>query len=67
MKVFWVRAAVEDLRHLESYIAADSPFYARRFVAKILETTRQLETFPRSGRKVPEAGRDEIRELIVQG
>jgi len=67
MKVFWVRTAVEDLRHLESYIAADSVFYARRFVAKILATTRRLEMFPHSGRKVPEADRDEIRELIVQG
>jgi len=67
MRVFWGRTAVEDLRHLESYIATDSALYARRFVAKILATTRQLEAFPRSGRKVPEADRDEIRELIVQG
>ena len=67
MKVFWARTAVEDLRHLESYIAADSVFYARQFVAKILDTTRQLQDFPRSGRKVPEADQEEIRELIVQG
>jgi hypothetical protein len=29
MKVSWARTAVEDLRHLESCIAADSVFYAR--------------------------------------
>jgi len=67
MTVSWARTAVEDLRHLEGYIAADSPFYARRLVDKILEASGQLHAFPRSGRKVPEADREEIRELIVQG
>ena len=67
MKVAWARTAVVDLRNLERYIAADSAFYARRFVVRILEATRQLEAFPRSGRKVPEADQDDIRELIIQG
>jgi len=43
MKVAWAKTAVIDLRNLERYIAVDSAFYARRFVVRILQATRQLE------------------------
>ena len=41
MKVTWTKSAVQDLRDLENYIAADSPLYARRFVEKLLNSTRK--------------------------
>ena len=65
MKIVWTRAATDDLRRLEEYIATDSIFYARFFVEKILSMTRNLEIFPRCGRMVPEVDTDEIRELIA--
>ena len=66
MKVYWTHSATRDLQALEIYIAQDSPSYARQFVAKILASTRKLESFPKIGRKVPEAEREDIRELIFQ-
>lgn len=67
MKVQWTRSATHDLRGVEAYIALDSPYYARRFVSKILAATRKLARFPMIGRRVSEAERDDIRELIFQG
>jgi plasmid stabilization system protein ParE len=66
MKIRWSRAAVEDLREAEAFIAADSPLYAQRFVARLLSSTRRLGTHPRIGRRVLEADDPDIRELIVQ-
>ncbi len=40
-------------------------YYAQLFVQKIFQSVRRLTTFPESGRKVPEIGRNEIREIIV--
>ncbi|MGB3083730.1 MAG: type II toxin-antitoxin system RelE/ParE family toxin, partial [Saprospiraceae bacterium] len=45
-------------------IAQDSTSYASRFIDKLLARVKQLETFPKSGRVVPEFGIDSIRELI---
>jgi plasmid stabilization system protein ParE len=67
MKVRWSRAAVEDLREAEAFIATDSPLYAQRFVARLLSSTRKLSTHPRIGRSVPEADDPDVRELIVYG
>jgi plasmid stabilization system protein ParE len=39
--------------------------YAGAVVQRILETTRNLESFPRLGRIVPEIGKDSICERFV--
>jgi toxin ParE1/3/4 len=65
MKVDWSRCAREDLDDLYHYIARDSAFYAKAFLEHILKTTKRLNEFPLSGRKVPEADNDAIREVIV--
>jgi plasmid stabilization system protein ParE len=36
------------------------------FVTKILASVGQLSDHPRIGRRVPEAARDDVRELIFQ-
>jgi plasmid stabilization system protein ParE len=54
------------MRELRAYIAQDSPHYARRFVEKIFKAAETLTEHPQIGRKVPEAGREDIRELIFQ-
>lgn len=66
MKVQWTRPAADDLRSIKRFIERDSKFYARRFVERLLDATRVLERFPLSGRLVPEAERDDIRELIFE-
>ena len=38
--------------------------YADRLVDRLTARSEQLQTFPRSGRVVPEYERDDVRELI---
>ena len=64
-RVVWSRRALLDLEAIADYIAADSPTYAGIVVKKIVNQTRSLARFPRSGRKVPEFDNEDMRELIV--
>ena len=67
MKVVWSRRALLDVEHIRDYIAQDSPAYAQPFIERLLRTTRCLPQFPRSGRVMPEAEDNNIREVIYQG
>ena len=64
VKIIWTDFAIEDLRLIHDYISKDSKRYADRFLDKLLERVDQLESFPKSGRVVPEFNIDTIRELI---
>lgn len=64
MRISWSVRAATDLR---DYIAKDSPYYARRFIAKIIAAVETLADHPQIGRRVPEAARDDVRELIFRG
>ena len=64
--VEWSARARTDVRELRAYIAQDSPHYARQFVEKIFKAVETLTDHPQIGRKVPEADREDIRELIFQ-
>lgn len=66
MKIEWATRARTDIRELRRYIAQDSPHYARRFVDKIFQAVEKLPEHPRLGRQVPEAARDDVRELIFR-
>lgn len=57
-RVVWSRRASQDLEAIADYIAADSPTYAGIVVKKVVNQTKSLSIFPRSGRK-------DIRELLV--
>ena len=52
------------MHEIHRYISGDSIRYANREVAKIIQRTRQLENFPKSGRVVPELNDELTRELI---
>jgi Plasmid stabilization system protein len=60
-RVAWSPRAVEDLDSIAQYIAVDSTSYAAAIVKTILNTTRNLDQFPYSGRVVPEIGDESIR------
>ena len=64
VNVIWTQVAIEDLKLIHEYISKDSEFYADRFVGKIIKRIKQLESFPKSGRIVPEFNSPIIRELI---
>ena len=68
MKIEWSARSRTDLKELKNYIGHDSPYYARRFIARIITSVEKLADFPDIGREVPEAGeRENVRELIFQG
>ncbi len=64
VKNLWTELTLEDLRIVHTYIAQDSTSYASRYIEKLLGRVRQLESFPRLGKMVPEFGIESIRELI---
>ena len=60
-------AAGTRVQQLRAYISLDSPFYARQFIERLLKRIDNLSDFPHVGRSVPEAEREDIREIIYQG
>lgn len=67
MKLRWSMRALKDMAQLRDYIALDSPFYAQQFIGRLAARVESVPDFPQSGRLVPEAERDDIREIIYQG
>lgn len=64
-KVVWTLRARQDLRSLFLYIARDNPNAAVSFRQKIIDKVDGLESFPESGRVVPERSDPRIREVIL--
>lgn len=66
MELEWTDPALDDLEAIRDYIGKDSPYYARRFIERIFDAAEKLQDHPHMGRHVPEASRDDVRELIFQ-
>ena len=64
-RVVWTRQAVEDVEAIRAYVARDSERYAALLAERVVIAIGRLELFPRSGRMVPEAGDDSLREVIL--
>lgn len=64
--VRWSSQARKDLEAISDYFREASPPYAERFEEQVFEATRRLETFPRSGRMIPESEEDALREMIYR-
>ncbi len=64
-EVRWTSQAADDLEAIADFIAHDSPHYASLFVIDVLASVERLETFPQSGRIVPEANDPVLREIIL--
>jgi toxin ParE1/3/4 len=63
-QIYWTELARYDLQSIHDFISKDSPFYADKFIERLIERTGQLEQFPESGRVVPEFNNETIREII---
>ncbi len=63
-QVRWTTQALADLEAIGDFIARDAPSFAQVFVDRVFEAVKRLETFPWSGRIVPESDREDIREII---
>ncbi|MCA9468426.1 MAG: type II toxin-antitoxin system RelE/ParE family toxin [Nitrospira sp.] len=64
MKIEWSNRSRNDLQDLQAYISKDSPYYAKQFLERIFMAVEKLETHPKIGRIVPEANREDVRELL---
>jgi toxin ParE1/3/4 len=64
----WSHRARTDIGTSRHTSPKGSPYYARRFVERVIAAVEKLAEFPQIGRAVLEAeGRDDVRELIYQG
>ncbi|MFQ5639358.1 MAG: type II toxin-antitoxin system RelE/ParE family toxin [bacterium] len=63
-RITWTDQALEDLDAICEFIARDAPRYAQVFADRIFESVERLESFPKSGRMVPELEIETLREII---
>lgn len=66
MVLEWTFPALDDLERLRDHLGEDSPINARRFIQRIFRAAEQLPEQPHSGRLVPEAGREDVREVLFE-
>lgn len=64
MRVVWAPRAIARASEIARYIAAERPGSAGPWVEDLFALAASLRRHPRVGRKVPEAGRDDLREVL---
>ena len=64
LELRWTEQATNQLGAIAEYISLASPVYAEQVVERIVSRLRQAQQFPESGRRVPEAGNADPRELV---
>ena len=62
----WTEPAVADLDNIQDYITRDSAEYADALIERLILSVDRLESFPESGRRVPESTDPKVRELLVE-
>lgn len=66
MRVIWAPLARDQVADAFAYISAEQPSAALRWFDEIVDRTGSLSTFPDIGRMMSEAGRPEVREVLVE-
>ena len=64
MRIIWSRLAVERVSEIAQYIARDDTSAASRWVDALFKRVDRVKEFPQSGRQVPEANRQDLREIL---
>lgn len=62
--LFWTDRAIRDLDEIADHIARDNQAAAERWIAILMKTAEHATTIPLAGRRVPEIGRDDVREVF---
>jgi toxin ParE1/3/4 len=65
VRVAWTEHAYAQLDEAMAFIARDRPDTAMAWLELILDAGDSLAELPDRGRVVPEASRDDVRELII--
>jgi len=63
-QINWTSQALQDLELIAEFIGRDTSSFAQVIVDRVFESVERLESFPRSGRIVPEINQENIREII---
>jgi toxin ParE1/3/4 len=64
-KIVWTDEALTDVEDIAEYISRDSFYYAGAVVTNIINTTKNLESYPFAGSVVPEENNKFLREHLV--
>lgn len=64
LAVVWTDRAFSDLEEIGEFIGADNPAAAARWVSELMATAERAAVAPLAGRRVPELGRDDLREVL---
>jgi plasmid stabilization system protein ParE len=64
VRVFWAPLAVERLENIFDFISKENKTAANKVIERIFKKIETLSKYPERGRKVPEANREEIREVF---
>lgn len=64
-RIDWTARALADLEAIADYIERDDVDAAQRWVLRLMEAAEKVATLPASGRRVPEFGREDLREVLV--
>jgi toxin ParE1/3/4 len=67
LKIFWSPLAAERLEDIFKYISTENSNAAYKMIERIFKRVETISKFPKRGRKLPEANREEIRELFESG
>lgn len=60
----WTDRALADLEAIGDYIASDNPRAADRWVRELMTVAERVASAPLAGRRVPEFGRVDLREVL---
>jgi len=67
VRLRWTERSRSDLLAIRRFIARDKPGAARAWLARLRHRALQAADLPSAGRKVPELGRDDVREVLERG
>ncbi len=64
-EIIWTEPALSDLNDIAEYIALENVVAAKQLVQTIFSKVERLQTFPESGRILPELEHLSYREVVV--
>ena len=67
MKIFWSPLVVDRLEEIFEYISVENVSTAQKIADRILKIVESLSEYPKRGRKVLEANREETLEAFENG
>jgi toxin ParE1/3/4 len=65
-QIIWTEPAQQSLNCIAEFIELENPAAARALVQRVNARVKQLERFPKSGSRIPEAPDSSARQLTIR-